>query len=182
MTQRHVPSGCRTGNLSGRPAAGQECRGERDVTVDDGLPLSGRAEHRPVGQKLRIDGADLLVADGKLSWRECEYRIRLIEGDYPFHISSIGSFEEEIAQILWPPRRLGHWRLYHAPTVSPQSDISRRPGPPDWLQVGALLRRLAARGSGAPAQRTAPPARRPRGSRPRWGPERRRRRSGRSGC
>jgi hypothetical protein len=75
--------------------------------------------------ELRIDGADLLMADREPPLWERQYRIGLIERDYCFHITRVGPLEEQVAQILRPSRRLGHSPSCHAPTVAPQCDIPR---------------------------------------------------------
>ena len=122
-----APSAVRlaAGYLNGCPAAGQERGGERNVTVHDRRALSGRAQSWPAGQELRIDGADLLMADREPPPWERQYGIGLIERDYCFHITRVGPLEEQIAQILRPSRRLGHSLSCHAPTVAPQCDIPR---------------------------------------------------------
>jgi hypothetical protein len=120
-----APSAVRpaAGYLNGCPAAGQERGGERNVTVHDRRALSGRAQSWPAGQELRIDGADLLMANREPPRWERQYRIGLIERDYCFHVTRVGPLEKQIAQILRPSRRLGHSPSCHAPTVAPQCDI-----------------------------------------------------------
>src|SRR6266516_1591055 len=137
-----APSAVRlaAGYLNGCAAAGQERGGQRNVTVHDRRALSGRAQSVPAGQELRIDGADLLMADREPPPWERQYRIGLIECDYCFHITRVGPLEEQIAQILRPPRRLGHSPSRHAPTVAPQCDIPR-PGRPAGAPSSGSWRR-----------------------------------------
>ena len=70
----------------------------------------------PAGEKVPVDLADLVVPGRDPPGGKGEHRVRLVQGDESLDISGIRPLEEELAEVLWPGRRLsagvrGH--VYH---------------------------------------------------------------------